>query len=119
MSAQLGFIISLRFHTDIDSPKPGRLKDETMTTTDYARMDKYARIDIAAADKPGRRGFVARLKAWLSARRAQQAGRLALIELSQLDAHLLRDIGINPADVQAALRRRRRSIWLHPWQDPR
>jgi uncharacterized protein YjiS (DUF1127 family) len=44
----------------------------------------------------------------------KRAQRIALRELSQLDARLLRDIGIEPVDVYDALTGRRRSIILNP-----
>jgi uncharacterized protein YjiS (DUF1127 family) len=44
----------------------------------------------------------------------KRAQRIALRELSQLDARLLRDIGIEPLDVYDALTGRHRSIILNP-----
>jgi uncharacterized protein YjiS (DUF1127 family) len=40
--------------------------------------------------------------------------RLDLKELSHLDARLLRDIGLEPADVYDALNGRRLTVWLNP-----
>jgi len=44
-----------------------------------------------------------------------------LIELSRLDAHLLRDMGINPLDVRDAYNGRATSILFDPFRsyDPR
>jgi uncharacterized protein YjiS (DUF1127 family) len=81
-----------------------------MTTTDYSQVDAYA----GANAKPKRHGFAAILKGWVAARRVRRAERQALTDLSHLDAHLLRDIGLNPGDVQAALRGGHSSVWLNP-----
>lgn len=46
--------------------------------------------------------------------RRRSATRRALKELSQLDARLLRDIGIDPADVHDAFMGNRLSVLLNP-----
>ena len=46
--------------------------------------------------------------------RLHKARRRALIHLSHYDAHMLRDIGIDPRDVEDALNDRRRSLLLNP-----
>jgi len=50
---------------------------------------------------------------WAAYRRRREERR-TLIELSQLDAYLLRDMGIEPLDVYDALNGRRRSVLLSP-----
>jgi uncharacterized protein YjiS (DUF1127 family) len=88
-----------------------------MTTTDFADIAYRTGAEAGPIAEPKGRGMVAGIKARYAAWRQRRAGRMALVELSQLDAHLLRDIGVNAADVEAALRHRRRSIWLYPWRD--
>ena len=46
--------------------------------------------------------------------RFHQARRKVLIHLSNYDAHLLRDLGIDPKDVEDAFNNRSRSLLLHP-----
>lgn len=46
--------------------------------------------------------------------RLHKARRRAMIYLSHYDAHMLRDIGIDPRDVEDAINDRRRSLLLHP-----
>jgi len=46
--------------------------------------------------------------------RSHQARRKVLIHLSHFDAHLLRDIGIDPGDVEDVLNSRSLSLLLHP-----
>ena len=45
-------------------------------------------------------------------------GRRASRELSQLDAHKLRDIGLNPDDFHDAFEGRRTSLLFTPFRDP-
>jgi uncharacterized protein YjiS (DUF1127 family) len=53
--------------------------------------------------------------------RAWHARQQALIQLSHYDAHMLRDMGIDPADVDDALNRRSMSPLFYPIRptDPR
>ena len=44
--------------------------------------------------------------------------RRAMRELSQLDAHLLRDMGMNPDDFRDAFAGRRSSLLFEPFRDP-
>ena len=44
--------------------------------------------------------------------------RQARRELSHLDAHLLRDMGMNPDDFRDALEGRRSSVLFKPFRDP-
>jgi uncharacterized protein YjiS (DUF1127 family) len=48
---------------------------------------------------------------WLARRRAERA---TLISLAEMDAYMLRDIGIEPHDVYDALEGRNRSLLFHP-----
>lgn len=51
---------------------------------------------------------------WLNHRRRRRMQR-ALMALGEMDAHLLRDIGIEPLDVYDALNsRRRQSVLFYP-----
>jgi len=65
-----------------------------------------------ADDAP--RGILGRLKqAWSSFQRHRRE-KAAVLELSRMDEHLLRDIGIEPMDVYDALEARRQPILFHP-----
>lgn len=77
------------------------------TTTDY---------DDLAATRPERRasGLGRAIRAWLIGVRQRREARQVLHELMRLDRHLLRDMGINPADVREALAGRNSSVWLDP-----
>jgi uncharacterized protein YjiS (DUF1127 family) len=44
--------------------------------------------------------------------------RRARRELSQLDAHLLRDMGLNPDDFRDVFEGRRTSVLFTPFRDP-
>lgn len=68
---------------------------------------------IGAADTTERRGnFLTRL---IGRWRRERAARTALYDLSRLDAHLLRDMGIEPMDVYDALNRKAGpSVLFHP-----
>jgi len=54
------------------------------------------------------------LRAWYIGMRQRREERLTRIELSRLDAHLLRDLGINPMDVRDAYNGRSSSILFDP-----
>lgn len=79
-----------------------------MTTIDFN--------DVPATE---RRSFS--LFAWLGAaftnRRARARRRRAMQEVSELDARLLRDIGLRWEDVDRGIRGKQRSIWLNPLTD--
>lgn len=45
--------------------------------------------------------------------------RLARFELSHIDAHLLRDMGLNPDDFRDAAEGRRSSLLFTPFRHPR
>ncbi len=61
-------------------------------------------------------GPVAKLKrAWVRFQRRRKE-TATIIELSRLDARLLRDVGIEPMDVYDALHGGRRSILFNPWR---
>jgi len=51
--------------------------------------------------------------------KARRARRLALFELSHLDAHLLRDIDLNPDDFRDAADGRGKSLLFQPFRRPR
>jgi uncharacterized protein YjiS (DUF1127 family) len=76
-----------------------------MTTLDYLSSE------ASAAKRPS---ALASLKAmWLRFKQRRKTAR-AIRDLSQLDARLLRDIGIEPLDVYDALNGRNRSILFDP-----
>jgi uncharacterized protein YjiS (DUF1127 family) len=65
-----------------------------------------------ADDAP--RGIFGRLKgAWSSFQRRRRE-HATVLELSRMDEHLLRDIGLEPMDVYDAVNRRTTSILFHP-----
>jgi len=78
-----------------------------MTTIDYNDL---------ATDLPPRRvaGRFDLLRHWLEERRQYRRLRHSMLELSRLDDHLLRDMGISRGDIRDALRGRRSSVWLEP-----
>lgn len=63
---------------------------------------------------PRRLGFFARLSAAMQRSFERRARYRALISLSGYDAHLLRDMGIDPGDVEDALNGRYSSLLLEP-----
>jgi uncharacterized protein YjiS (DUF1127 family) len=66
----------------------------------------------SAAEKRPR--ILARLKqAWMATRRRRREAA-TVVELSRLDEHLLRDIGIEPQDVHDALKQQNLSILFSP-----
>jgi uncharacterized protein YjiS (DUF1127 family) len=76
-----------------------------MTTMDYN--------DLPIA-LPERRSPGAILRNWFGRMQRRRHERLTVLELSRLDAYLLIDMGINPADVRDALDRRNSSILFDP-----
>lgn len=54
------------------------------------------------------------LRRWLEERRQHRRMRHSMLELSRLDDHLLRDMGISRGDIRDALRGRNSSVWLDP-----
>lgn len=78
-----------------------------MTTIDYDDMTTIL---------PERRvsGRFSLLRSWLDERRQRRRERLSMLELSRLDDHLLRDMGITRGDIRDAIRGRRSSVWLDP-----
>lgn len=50
----------------------------------------------------------------LEASRLQRARRRALIHLSHYDAHMLRDMGLDPGDIEDALGSRSMSLLFYP-----
>ena len=64
-----------------------------------------------SARKPG---LFARLLRALAPYRATRARQRVLFHLSQQDAHMLRDIGLAPRDVEDAFNRRSFSPLLYP-----
>jgi uncharacterized protein YjiS (DUF1127 family) len=77
------------------------------TTTDYNDIP-------AAAEKRVGFNLLGLLRSWAAKARQRRQQRLTLFELDRMDEHLLRDMGINPADVRASFAGRRSSIWLDP-----
>jgi uncharacterized protein YjiS (DUF1127 family) len=78
-----------------------------MTTMD---LDELA-IGDANARAPK---FWTRVSAFFARRKERKLRRMTMYELSRLDPHLLRDIGIDFADVEAATLGRHLSVWLNP-----
>jgi uncharacterized protein YjiS (DUF1127 family) len=78
-----------------------------MTTMD---LDELALGD-ANARAPN---FWTRAAAFFARHKERKLQRLTVYELSRLDPHLLRDIGIDMADIEAATLGRHRSVWLNP-----
>jgi uncharacterized protein YjiS (DUF1127 family) len=77
------------------------------TTTDYSDIP-------AAVPERGGLNLLGLLRSWATKARQRREGRLTMFELSRMEEHLLRDMGINPADVEAAFAGRRSSVWLDP-----
>ena len=75
-------------------------------------------IPAIPAAPPGKPGWFSRMLAAIAAGRQRRAYHRILIELSHHDAHLLRDIGIDPADVADALTRRSMSLLFSPIRAP-
>jgi uncharacterized protein YjiS (DUF1127 family) len=71
---------------------------------------------------PERRGrhpaLIAGIKRLWTSMQKRGARRRSIIELSRMDARLLRDMGIEPLDVTDALSGKRRSVWLNPMRKP-
>lgn len=77
-------------------------------------MTTYDLLFDAKSAAPQRPGALAWLKRqWMNDRRRRRE-RQTIHELSRLDAHLLRDMGIEPQDVYDALTGRTRSILMSP-----
>jgi uncharacterized protein YjiS (DUF1127 family) len=76
-----------------------------MTTIDYNELP------VAL---PERQNLLGILREWLGKMKRRRQERLTLLELSYFDNYLLRDIGINPADVRDALDRRNAAILFDP-----
>ena len=51
--------------------------------------------------------------------RKRRATRRAIEELTHLDSHLLRDMGLNPDDFRDAFDGRRSSLLFEPFRNPR
>jgi uncharacterized protein YjiS (DUF1127 family) len=84
-----------------------------MTTLDLYPSDAEAGVP---AKRPSIFAGIGRLLAELRTRRRH---RETVIELSRLDAHLLRDIGIEPMDVTDVLNNRRLSLTFNPMRPRR
>jgi uncharacterized protein YjiS (DUF1127 family) len=78
-----------------------------MTTMD---LDELAIGDVTARAPK----FWTRVSAFFARRKERKLQRLTIYELSRLDPHLLRDIGIDMADIEAATLGRHLSVWLNP-----
>lgn len=77
-----------------------------MTTLDFNELGH-------TAGKPTLRPFV-RVKTLFARMRFAALRRQAFQDVSGLDAHLLRDIGLSWDDVHDGMRGRHRSVWLEP-----
>ena len=79
-----------------------------MTTIDINDMPAAERVRFS-------------LRNWMRAAftrwRASAHRRRAMRDLSELDAHLLRDIGLSWEDVDRGILGKHRSIWLNPLSD--
>jgi uncharacterized protein YjiS (DUF1127 family) len=88
-----------------------------MTTIDADEMKT-----IAPDEQNQRAGFAEKLRGlWLTlqaARVSRKQRQLEKLVLSRLDAHLLRDMGIDPADAQDALNGRGPSVLFYPIRHP-
>ena len=67
-----------------------------------------------AADKQINLSFFARMRNRFAAWRSNARKRRARQDLSDLDPHMLRDIGLSWEDVHDGLLGRRRRVWLEP-----
>jgi len=72
-------------------------------------------IDRSTPVVPERRSFgllagILKPFRWLAKRRAERA---ALLSLAEMDAYMLRDIGLEPRDIYDALEERNRSLLFH------
>jgi uncharacterized protein YjiS (DUF1127 family) len=76
-------------------------------------------IDINDMPAPERDRFSLRnwLRASFVAWRASAHRRRAMRDVSELDPHLLRDIGLSWEDVDRGIMGKHRSIWLNPLTD--
>ena len=74
-------------------------------------IDLFEPTALAEAKRPAVLAGLSRLWAGFARRRAE---RRAIVELSRLDAHLLRDMGIEPLDVYDALHGRGQSVLFNP-----
>ncbi len=76
----------------------------------YATHDETCLAPTAAARRP--KGVLApvvrAVAAWLERRKAAQIETRAVVTLASLDAHLLRDIGADRADLERLVREGRR-----------
>ena len=86
-----------------------------MTTMDY---DDEIAIGDLLARAPAPSGPFAWLRRLMEWRRQKRLQRITAYELSHLDRHLLRDIGIEPDDVEAAFNGRRSSVLFNPVRAP-
>lgn len=68
-------------------------------------------IDIRTASRPGLFSF---FWAAMVSHRQRRLERLTLDHISNYDAYLLRDIGIDPRDVADAMAQRNLSLLFHP-----
>jgi uncharacterized protein YjiS (DUF1127 family) len=67
---------------------------------------------LIVAPKPA--GLFTRIVRAVEAYRARRAQRRVLLHLSQYDAHMLRDMGLDPRDIEDALNARSLSLLFHP-----
>ncbi|HEY9012206.1 MAG TPA: DUF1127 domain-containing protein [Devosia sp.] len=70
--------------------------------------------DPGIADGKRRQRPFARVRTLFARMRVAALKRKAFQDISHLDAHLLRDIGVAWADVHDGIEGRRRTIWLEP-----
>jgi uncharacterized protein YjiS (DUF1127 family) len=79
-----------------------------MTTIDFNDVPAPERVRFSLVDW---------LRAAFTTWRARAHHRRAMREVSELDAHLLRDIGLSWEDVDRGILGKQRSIWLNPLSD--
>ncbi len=79
-----------------------------MASIGYDDDMSFAPARTAPAAEP--HGYGGRLAAWWQAWRLRQQHRRTLTDLSQLNPHLLRDMGFEPQDVAWAARHRSMSL---------
>jgi uncharacterized protein YjiS (DUF1127 family) len=67
---------------------------------------------------PHRAGLVQRISAIFASLRKRRSRKRAIQQISALDEHLLRDIGLNPQDFRDAFENRRSSLLFVPFRTP-
>jgi uncharacterized protein YjiS (DUF1127 family) len=81
-------------------------------------LETSALTTIATTTPPGRSWWLVRLARALARRiaanRRRRAEQVLISKLSHYDAHLLRDMGLNPADIERSFQNRNMSLLFNP-----